>query len=392
MARKLNIPKDKQIKGIRKALANRKTPRAFIPSLKKRLAKLTGSAIFLLTSILYPQIFSHAQTPVSLVSTQQSLAPAGTACTGTQQTFQVNNRNQTYHSATLVLSGTVTTASLQIQGVDSSGNTFIISPVSQAGAVFGGISAIVNASGYYPTVNVLVTCASGSTFTLTYSGSQTTPLLVGGTSFLSLIDQQIFTGVSGASNENGSVFATPFGNSSGILKFNYASSPVAGSTVEIMCIPTTQSVVTQFNLPIASLSPGLQIFKIPPATCPEMQIIYLSGGAAGNITVEFIFDSPGYTENATQGSYVHITGTSASNVKATAGTLLGLTVNTPAVGTISIFDLTGASCSGTPSTNTVAVITATATAPIATFPYNLALLNGICVKASAAMDLTVGFQ
>jgi hypothetical protein len=32
----------KQIKGLRKAIANRKTPRQFIPSLRKRLAKLTA--------------------------------------------------------------------------------------------------------------------------------------------------------------------------------------------------------------------------------------------------------------------------------------------------------------------------------------------------------------
>jgi hypothetical protein len=40
MAR-LNIPKDAQIRGLRKAIKNRKTPRQFIPGMKKRLAKLT---------------------------------------------------------------------------------------------------------------------------------------------------------------------------------------------------------------------------------------------------------------------------------------------------------------------------------------------------------------
>jgi len=40
MAR-LNISKDAQIKGLRKAIKNRRTPRQFIPSMKKRLAKLT---------------------------------------------------------------------------------------------------------------------------------------------------------------------------------------------------------------------------------------------------------------------------------------------------------------------------------------------------------------
>jgi hypothetical protein len=40
MAR-MNISKEAQIRGLRKALNNRRTPRQFIPSLKKRLAKLT---------------------------------------------------------------------------------------------------------------------------------------------------------------------------------------------------------------------------------------------------------------------------------------------------------------------------------------------------------------
>jgi hypothetical protein len=150
--------------------------------------------------------------------------------------------------------------------------------------------------------------------------------------------------------------------------------------------------MTQFNFPIANLSPGVQVFKVPPATCPQVQVVYVSGGAAGNISFEYIFDSPGAAVNETQGSYTHITGTTATAVKTVPGTLVSVTVNTPAVGTISVFDLATAACTGTPSTNTVAVITATATAPIATLLYNVGLLNGICVKASAAMDFTVSSQ
>jgi hypothetical protein len=39
MARQ-GLTKEQQIKGLRKALANRKTPRAFLASMKKRLTKL----------------------------------------------------------------------------------------------------------------------------------------------------------------------------------------------------------------------------------------------------------------------------------------------------------------------------------------------------------------
>ena len=37
----MGLSKQQQIRGLRKALKNKKTPRAFIPSMKKRLAKLT---------------------------------------------------------------------------------------------------------------------------------------------------------------------------------------------------------------------------------------------------------------------------------------------------------------------------------------------------------------
>ena len=40
MARKMNIPKEAQIRGIRKALKNPKTPKAFLAGMKKRLEKL----------------------------------------------------------------------------------------------------------------------------------------------------------------------------------------------------------------------------------------------------------------------------------------------------------------------------------------------------------------
>jgi hypothetical protein len=387
---KLHIPKAKQIQGLRKAIANRKTPRQFIPSMKKRLAKLTGAAAILFALLGCAARPAVAQAPVSIVPTQQILATA-TACVGTTQTFPVGNRNQTQHSATLVFTGTVTSAEMQIQGVDNSGNTFIISPTAQAGIVFGGISAIVNASGYYPTVNILVTCAIGGTFTLTYSGSQATPQIQGGTEFLSLIDQQIFTGVSGASTENGVVFPTPFGNSSGILLFKYASSAVAGGSLTVLCVNVQAGTSEQFAFTIAN-STALQIFKVPPATCSQAQVLYGSGGAAGNITDEYIFDAPGMPVNTTLGSFTHITGTTATAVKGTAGTLLGINLNTSGAGTISIFDLVSGSCTGTPSTNTVAVLTIAATENARSIPFNDSLLNGICVKASAAMDITVNYQ
>lgn len=393
MARKMKIPKAAQIRGIKKALHNRKTPRAFIPGLKKRLKALGGALALSFAMFLFTPEQSLAQTPVTIQPSQQVLAPAGTACVGTPQTFAVNNRNQAYHSATLVFSGAVISASLQIQGVDSAGNAFIISPTVQPSATFGGISAVVNASGYYPKINVLVSCPSAGspTFTLTYAGSSVPIAVQGGVSFLSLIDQQMFTAAAGSSNQNSSTFETPFGNSSGIIRFSYASSAVSGSSVGVFCSTVTGGVTSQFIFPVANTT-SLQSFKVPPSTCPNFGVTYVSGGAAGNISLEYVFDAPGDAVNTTLGSYTHVTGTTATSVKATNGTLLGINLNTSAAGTISVFDLALASCTGTPSTNTVAVLTIAATENARAIPFNVALLNGICIKASVAMDFTVSSQ
>jgi hypothetical protein len=91
-------------------------------------------------------------------------------------------------------------------------------------------------------------------------------------------------------------------------------------------------------------------------------------------------------------TYTHITTTTATAAKATPGLLHTLTINTPAAGTVSVFDLATAACTGTPATNIVAVMTAIAATPPETYIYDTQLLNGICVKASVAMDLTVAVQ
>lgn len=88
---------------------------------------------------------------------------------------------------------------------------------------------------------------------------------------------------------------------------------------------------------------------------------------------------------------VHITTTSATVVKASAGTLHSLTINTAgASAVISVFDLATASCTGTPSTNVKAIITLPASGALpGTLLYDQQFVNGICVQsATAASDIT----
>jgi hypothetical protein len=94
------------------------------------------------------------------------------------------------------------------------------------------------------------------------------------------------------------------------------------------------------------------------------------------------------------GNFSHITGTTATSLGANgaAGLFHNVTINTSAAGTISFFDLANASCTGTPATNTIAVITVAAAAAPVTLTYDAAYVNGLCVKASVAMDFTVSAQ
>jgi len=388
MARKLNIPKAAQIRGLRKALANKKTPRQFISSMKKRLAKLTVCILFALVASS-----AHAQDPVSIVPTQQTLAPAGTACTGTAQTFVVQNRNQTQHYAYVVPNASVTNLQMQIQGVDFAGNVFVISDMSTipTPAVAGNRPAL-SGTGYFPTVQVSVTClpASTGTFLLSYSGSQATFNATTGSYQFSQIDKTIASVAPANTNYTTSSFVPPFGNSYGTLYFEFvtAAGP-AGSTIGVTC-QDANGLGSGFSFNLATTINVLQTFAVPPTPCATLFIAYGSGGAStANYDFDYVLLTPGTSQT---NSYTHITGTTATVVKAGPGVVHTVVVGTPAAGTISLFDLASGSCTGTPATNVVSVITATTTFPAAPEIYDVLFNNGICVKASAAMDITVSSQ
>jgi hypothetical protein len=297
MARKLNIPKSKQIQGLRKAIANRKTPRQFIPSMKKRLAKLTGAAILLLTSILYPLSSSHAQTPVIIQPTQQTLAAAGTACTGSAQNFAVNNRNQTQHYATAAVTGAVQ-FSAEIDGLDTAGNVFRLSDPLEAAST--NLPLVMTGSGYYPQIRVTVTCSPNTaTFALSYSGAQATSNSDTGSYLLGQVDKNLVTG--GAANTNVTIasFQTPFASSHGVLLFAVGAASAGGATITLNCIGNSFSALHTLIFTLAT-SVGTQVFPVPDNACPNMQVTYGSGGASAAIyNLEYLFYQPGFAPAAT---------------------------------------------------------------------------------------------
>lgn len=393
MARKLNIPKDKQIAGLRKAIANRKTPRGFIPSMKKCLEKLTGAAVVLFLLCGCAVRPAAAQTPVTIIPTQQSLA-TNVACTGSSQTFVVNNRNQTQHYFSVILSGGGNTTSLVgwIYGIDAAGNPF---QISNSLYMSGGTpqTAILSGSGYYPTVELILSCTSSSVFSINYSGSTATSNLIVGSYQTAALDKNIAVGASAGATLGYPFLMPPFGNSNGYLIFSYNGTGPAGSTVSVSCFNQFGTVTSQtFTFTPVVTSAIIQTFPVPIAPCTNMAVTYTAGGAsASSYILEYTFQNPGQA-NSTLSIPTHIIGTTATEVKSSNGTLIAINLNTSAAGTISVFDLATAACTGTPATNVIAVLTIAATENARSIPFNSYFQNGICVKASAVMDFTVGSQ
>lgn len=89
---------------------------------------------------------------------------------------------------------------------------------------------------------------------------------------------------------------------------------------------------------------------------------------------------------------VHITTTSTTIIKSTPGTLHTLNINTPgASAVVTVYDIAGAGCTGTPSASTAKHIF---NLPASGIAYGTALsdayfVNGICVQDTvAASDIT----
>jgi hypothetical protein len=279
---------------------------------------------------------------------------------------------------------------MKIQGIDNSGNLFTISDVAFGSGV-SGASPSVTGTGYFPTVQVVVLC-SGGTFTLSYSGGQAISNVNAGTYLSAQVDKPIFAGQNEGTSFTSQFIVPPFGTTNGSLVFQYTTAAIAGSTIAVNCVANgVNNTYTAETYNIAN-STAIQTFSVGGFPCGLIQVIYTAGTTgAGSAALDYLFFPPGLT-NPVLGSYFHITGTTATAVKATPGLVHTVVIGTPAVGTVTLFDLGIAACTATPSTNVVSVITATATFPAAPEIYDVFFTNGICVKASAAMDLTVGFQ
>lgn len=378
MARKMKIPKAAQIRGIKKALRNRRTPKGFLPGLRKRLRKLGGALVFLLAACFLHAAAASAQTPVIIQPTQQTLA-SSVNCTGSAQTFPVKNRNQTQHFATASASAGVTSFSMIIQGVDLSGNVFQISDVGQVG---GSVSA----SGYFPTVQLRVVCLpTSATFTVSYSASSATSPVNAGSFLTSQIDKLMYENTDSTLSHTTAVFTTPFGSSSGRLLFINPNTP-GTAELDVECEPLfgTGAFINDFSFSTANTA-SIQQFYVPADQCPQMQVSY-SGASmtAGNFNLEYIFDPPGLAPSLTQtNGCVQTSGSGLLNLANTVAISVGanttqrlvaprgvyrivvcsLTVSVGVAGTIQLTEGTGATC-GSSTTNVSGAMTLAVGTPV----------------------------
>lgn len=92
------------------------------------------------------------------------------------------------------------------------------------------------------------------------------------------------------------------------------------------------------------------------------------------------------------GRYAYIATATTTPVKAQSGFLLSVTINGGTAGVVTLFDIAGPGCTGTPASGKFATIETIGATNPTTLTYNLTVNNGLCVVTAAATDLTVTFN
>lgn len=309
------------------------------------------------------------------------------SCTGSIQTATVPNAGQAVHIA-LAQAGSVKNLLMWFQGSNDGVNYF---DISEQVTSQGTTAAAVQGNGYFAVVRLVANCTAGGSITAFYTGQSVTPGNLYGLFASSQYLKNVVLNQPAATGFTGPIFRTPFANTAGTLFAYFAGGTTAvGTNIQVICSQVS-SLTPNYQAGVYSLASNttLQTFAVPASSCPYIELIYNgTAGPTALFTADYVFSLPGVAPGLGTGTYTHITGTTATAIKGVAGFLHTVTVNTGGAGTISVFDLPTASCTGTPATNIVAVATATATT-LQTFTYDVNLLQGICVKASVAMDFTV---
>lgn len=314
-------------------------------------------------------------------TTSQVVANAITCpAAGVSNTIAVTNIGQTSHFVTWTSTATPSQINVFIQASDG------VSALQNISDIGTGNTGILTANGYYPVIKVNYFCKGNSgTFTLNYFGVSSTAVPTTGVQDVTAYLKVLTTQNSGGAFQN-FIVPTPYGTSCGQIQFSNVVN-VVGTTFQVT---TTDIGGTVIALSPTITAPATGSIDVDvPCQPTQSLVVNVTPGGAGNFSIQYYFYKPGAAPPMFLSQ--NIVGTTATAVKATGGNLHTLTVNTGGAGTIQIFDLASAACTGTPSTNKIGTITATA-ATLQTFTYDATTINGICVKASVAMDLTVSYR
>lgn len=105
------------------------------------------------------------------------------------------------------------------------------------------------------------------------------------------------------------------------------------------------------------------------------------------ISLAFIFLPSAVQAQSGLGTKVYINTATTTTVLAGTGFIDSVTINGGTGGVVTLYDIAGTGCSGTPASGKFAAI-ASATSPVTLF-YNARVTNGLCIVTAAATDLTV---
>ena len=273
--------------GIPKRIIRRAKPQLHALLQSFFVRRFHRSAILLLLCALCVSVANAQFTGFSVPQPVSTIPfPAGTACTGAQQVALVPNLGQTEHFLTITTSGVVAFRAT-VQG-------------SHDGVTFNDISDVLTVGsstsmgqGYFPVVQVSVTCASASgTFGVRYSAEATAPAMQIAALQSAQIDKTLAVAAPANANFTTQTIRTPFGTSGGGIYFTYSAAGPAGSTLNVGC--NTLSIAAAASVasfPLAT-STATQFFTVPLLPCDFVTVTYTSGGASAvTFTSSYVFNN-----------------------------------------------------------------------------------------------------
>lgn len=298
----------------------------------------------------------------------QTLFPAGTACTGATQIATVPNLGQTQHTLIIETYNNTQSFTAYLQGSWDGVNFVRFS--DEMDYSFQGRGGIIQASGYYPSIQAVVVCTAGvgTTFALFYSGTSVSPTQLAGAALQTAIEKNIVNAGNAGTSDVVTVVA-PFGNLAGSVLLTYQGAGPANSTLRVQCNDLNASALGHFPpyiFPLAVTTAILQTFPIPSAICPGgLTVAYTAGGAnASIVSIDYLFIAPGLSQSSATGQNL----SSAFNLNASIAEKgpRWSVLHTPAVSTQATASKTAGAAGVRHVADCVSISAGASTAPTAT--------------------------